>query len=397
MYSKEMPHDLTHVALILFLAFLGGLLLQYFRQPRLIGYILVGSLIGPNMLGLQANDPTLHWLSELGIILLMFMLGLELDISRFRRALSPALWVTTLQIIGSLGIMLSAGWFFGWPWELAIILGFAAALSSTAVAMTTLRELGELNSSAGRLSTAILIAQDLAVIPMLLTIGVLQDGSLTFADVTTTLINVGVVVLTLFGIFELHTHPHWLERIERVLTHGRQQPVIAGLALCFGAAAVSGALGLSTAYGAFALGLLIGNIGTIGTSYRHAVAPLHDLLLMIFFLSIGVLLDLSFVWDNILLITGVLAAVVFLKTIGNYLILRTLGIQRRTALIMGTTLGQIGEFSFVLVALGLSSGFITTHSYQITLAVVALSLALSPAWLSLVRSQLGLKTPPKVL
>lgn len=383
-----MSNDLTHVAIVLFVAFTGGLLLQYFRQPRLIGYILAGAFLGPSVLGLQASDPTIHWLSELGIILLMFMLGLELEIGRFRKALRPALIVAGLQILFALGTMLALGLILEWQWERAIILGFATALSSTAVAMSTLRDLGELNSSAGRLSTAILIAQDLAVIPMLLTIGVLQDGTLSAGDLTNSAIALSVIGISLFGIFELHTHPEWPRRIEGILTVGKRQPVIAGLALCFGAAALSGALGLSTAYGAFALGLLVGNMGEIGASYRHAIAPLHDLLLMVFFLSVGLLLDVAFVIDNVLLIGSILAAVVLLKTAGNYFILRLIAVPQRSALIMGATLGQIGEFSFILIALGLSSGFITGESYQITLSVIALSLALSPAWLSIVRARL---------
>lgn len=383
-----MSPDLTHVAIVLFAAFAGGLILQYLRQPRLIGYILAGALLGPSVLGIQTDDSTVRWLSELGIILLMFMLGLELDISRFRKALKPALLVAGLQVLAALGTMLALGILLEWPWERAIILGFAAALSSTAVAMSTLRDLGELNSSAGRLSTAILIAQDLAVIPMLLAIGVLQDGALSASDISQTGIALVVIALSLIGIFELHTHPQWLGRIENILTVGKRQPVIAGLALCFGASALSGSLGLSTAYGAFALGLLVGNMGDIGASYRHAIAPLHDLLLMVFFLSVGLLLDIVFVFENALLIGSILIAVVLLKTAGNYFILRLITVPQRTALIMGATLGQIGEFSFVLIALGLSSGFITDESYQITLAVIALSLALSPAWLSLVRARL---------
>ncbi len=383
-----MSGDLTHVALVLFLAFLGGLLLQYFRQPRLIGYILAGAIIGPSFLGLLANDPTIHWLSELGIILLMFMLGLELEIDRFRTNLRRALWVAGLQIVAALGTMYILGVLLEWPWERAIILGFAAALSSTAVAMTTLRDLGELDTDTGRLSTAILIAQDLAVIPMLLAIGVLQDCAVSVGDISQTALALGVIGITLFGIFELQQHPDWPRRIERVLTIGRKQPVIAGLMLCFGAAALSGSLGLSTAYGAFALGLLVGNIGDIGSSYRQAVTSLHDLLLMVFFLSVGLLLNLKFVFENIVLVLSILVAVILLKTAGNYLILRLLGVADRSALIMGATLGQIGEFSFVLIALGLSSGFVSNETYQITLAVIALSLALSPAWHSLVRARL---------
>ena len=267
-----MHGDLTHVAVILFLAFLSGFVVQKFRQPRLIGYIAAGAVIGPSVLGIQSDNETIRWLSELGIILLMFMLGLELDISRFKKAMRPALWVAGLQILFSLGTMAIAGYVFDWSLERAVILGFAIALSSTAVAMTTLRDLGELNSSAGRLATAILIAQDLAVIPMLLAIGILEDGAISAADLGLTFIHLGVVAFSLIAIFELHKHPEWVARFERLFTSGTQQPVIAGLALCFGAAALSGALGLSTAYGAFAIGLLIGNVAHVGSSYRHAVA-----------------------------------------------------------------------------------------------------------------------------
>lgn len=385
-----MSADLTHVTLVLFLAFLGGLILQHFRQPRIIGYIIVGALIGPSFLGIQSDDPTLRWLAELGVILLMFMVGLELDIRRFVSLMRPAIGATVLQIVFSLIVMAAIGVFFDWPWQRVIILGFAVSLSSTAVAMTMLRDIGEMNSSSGRLSTAILIAQDIAVVPMLLIINILQDASLTVEDATSTILGLVAIAASLFVIYELQRHPQWIARIERLLSHGHGQATLAGLALCFGAATLTGAVGLSTAYGAFAIGLFLGNVGSVGVSYRHAVAPLHDLLLTVFFLSIGLLLDLGFIMENWLLLGVILLAVLFLKTFGNFMILRILTTPPRTALIMGATLGQIGEFSFVLVALGFSGGFVSQETYQIALATIALSLALSPLSLGAVRHYLHL-------
>ena len=181
----------------------------------------------------------------------------------------------------------------------------------------------------------------------------------------------------------------WVARLERMLTAGANQQVVAGMALCFAGAALSGWFGLSTAYGAFAVGLLIGNVGTIGASYRHAIHPIHDFLMMLFFLSIGLMLDFTFITENIFTILTLLGVVIFLKTAFNIYLLRLLGTPARTAYTLGAVLGQIGEFSFVLIALGLSSGFISSDGYRLALSVVALSLALSPLWFQIVQSYLG--------
>jgi CPA2 family monovalent cation:H+ antiporter-2 len=265
-----------------------------------------------------------------------------------------------------------------------MLYGFVVSLSSTAVAMTILRELGRDQSEAGQLATAILVAQDIAAIPMLLLITTFHGGTSggDFVELGLALAAVGASIV---GIVELTTHPAWVTRLERVFTAGTRQPAVAGLALCFGAAAFSGSIGLSTAYGAFAMGLLIGNVGELGASYRSAMHSLHDVLMMVFFLSIGLMLDARFVASHIVPIAFILGATVVLKTVGNALILRMMGTPPQSAYPLGAVLGQIGEFSFVLIALGYSNGFVGKETYQLALAVIALSLVISPVWLSLVR------------
>lgn len=376
--------DLTHVALILFLAFFGGLFLQRFRQPALVGYILVGAIIGPGLLGLQGDDATISWLAELAVVLLMFMVGLELDIARFRESMRIALTTAALQILLSLGAMFGLSFFLHWDIAQTVLFGFVVSLSSTAVAMTILREIGRDKSDTGRLATGILVAQDIAAIPMLLIISAFHGG-VSLGSLTHLGLSLVAVLASILGVVELAQHPRWVSRIERFLMAGTNQLAVAGLALCFGAAAFSGSIGLSTAYGAFIMGLLISNVGTHGESYRHAMHSLYDLLMMIFFLSIGLMLDIRFVFANLPTIALILTATILLKTAGNALILRLLGIPARSAYPMGAVLGQIGEFSFVLIALGLSSGFIGTTTYQLALAVIALSLMISPVWLSIVR------------
>lgn len=385
-YSEgmEFTADLTHVALVLFLAFWGGLFLERLRQPALVGYIIVGVLIGPGLLGLQGDDHTVRWLAELAVVLLMFMLGLELDLTGFRKSLKTAFFVALSQMILGVSIMTLLSGYMGWSLSTAILFGFVAALSSTAVALTILNELKSITPDTKRFASAVLIAQDVLVVPMLLVIGALGAGAQQ-AHITELFVSMGVVILSLWGIFALVRHPGWVERLERFFVTGRNQPVIAGMALCFGAAALSGAAGLSTAYGAFALGLLIGNVGTAGASYRSAIQPIHDFLMMVFFLSIGLMLDISFILENMATIIIFLGITVLLKTLVNIMLVRATGTSTQDAFTLGAVLGQVGEFSFVLIALGLSKGLLNHETYQLALAVIALSLIISPLWLSAVK------------
>lgn len=382
-----MHADLTHVALVLSLVLGGGLFIERLRQPALVGYLIMGAIIGPGLLGLQGEDETIRWLAELAIVLLMFMLGLELDLRFFRDAIRSALGIALTQAVVGVSAMLGLSLMFDFSIGTAILFGFITALSSTAVAMSMLRNLGMSESDLGRTATAVLIAQDILAIPMLVTIGVLQEGFSLIG-----MLHLGgslaVIGASLFGIFELTSHPQWVERLERLFSRGASQPVIAAMALCFGAAAISGSVGLSNAYGAFAIGLLIGNVGSIGASYRHAVEPIHELLMMAFFLSVGLMLDVQFIVANLFLIGILLVVTIALKTIFTIGIARIFGSPLETALPLGAVLGQIGEFSFVLLSLGLANGLLEHKTYQLGLAVIALSLAVSPVWFSLVRRHL---------
>lgn len=379
---------MTHIALVLFLAFLGGTFISKLRLPSMVGYILAGALIGPGLLGLQGPSTEIQWLAELGIILLLFLLGLEIDIERFRSSVTTALAATLWQVALGLALMLPVAFYFGWSLPLGLILGFLVALSSTAIAIGMLKDLGAQGTHTERLATAILVAQDILVVPMLLLVGAFGAGTPDMWALARVGFALILVALSMWAIFTLCRSPYWCGRLGAILSMGRKQPVIAGLAFCFGAAALTGALGLSTAYGAFILGLLIGNMGAAGAPYRVAIEPIRDLLLMVFFLSIGLMLDVRFVIAHWLEIGLLLGAVVLAKTILNVVILRMLGVADYRAYTLGGALAQVGEFGFVLIAAGLASGFIDRDGYQLALAVIALSLVVSPLWLTMVRTYL---------
>jgi monovalent cation:H+ antiporter-2, CPA2 family len=368
---------------VLFLTLATGLLFQYFRLPTLIGYVIAGVVIGPGILHLAGATEPVSALAELGIIVLMFMLGLELDLSKFRSTLKSAMGLAVGLLVLSIGAVFSLSFFFNWPASSIIIFSCMAAISSTAVAVSFLRSMNALQSKEGGLAVGILIAQDILVVPMLLVVGSLDSG-LNVRSFFELGIALGAVALTLFAIFELATHPQWVRRLEKFFSTGISQPALAGIVFCFGAAALSGTAGLSTAFGAFAAGLLIGNVGTVGEHYRAAIEPIHDMLIMIFFISIGLVLDVSFAMTHWLEILVLVIVVSILKILGTTLLLALGGYPTPQALRLGAILGHIGEFAFVIAALGLADGMLSMDQYQLALTVIASSLILSPLWTRLI-------------
>jgi CPA2 family monovalent cation:H+ antiporter-2 len=385
-------HDvtaLTQMAFILAAAFSGGLLLQRLRQPAMVGYILVGIVLGPHGLGLIHDGEEIRLLSELGILLLLFIVGLELDLHKFVPLYKIAIGTVALQIAFGLGSMFGLSLIFNWPMEMVILLGFAVSLSSTAVAIRLLDDMKALNTPIGNVAVGILIGQDLAVIPMILIISALgsaHEGNLLISMI----MPVALVISTGLLFWILLSPPAWLSRfskpigrVKNYLANDRQRPLTA-LMFCFAAAAIAGGLGFSAAYGAFIAGMLLGN-SQFGHSYERQVRPLFDILMMFFFLSVGMLIDFQYLAENIVAVMLLVFVVMFLKTFINIGILRMFSLSRRHSTFVGATLGQVGEFSFALAGLGLAQGAIDNDVYKLVIVVVALSLIATPGWLYIMR------------
>lgn len=385
--------NITVLSEVLFLTLATGLIFQYFRLPTLIGYVIAGIIVGPSILQLTGDAGSVHVLAELGILILMFVLGLELDISKFRRSLKSAISIAVGLLLLSASVVYALSFVFNWPASLIIIFSCMAALSSTAVAVSFLRSMNNLQSPEGGLAVGILIAQDILVVPMLLVVGSLDSG-LNVRSFFALGIALGVVAITLLAIFEFATHPQWVKRLERIFSKGISQPALAGVALCLGAAAISGSAGLSTAFGAFAAGLLIGNLGPISQKYRQAVEPLHDILVMVFFISIGLVLDVSFALEHWVEILVLVTIVSLLKILGTAFLLMLGGHSSTSALRMGSILGHIGEFAFVIAGLGLADGMLSSEQYQLALTVIALSLIFSPLWTRIICGTRSLAPAP---
>lgn len=377
----EIHHpDLTAAAIVALAALLCGVAMTRFRQPAIVGYILAGVVLGPSGLGLVSNREAVSTLAEFGVLMLLFVVGMELDLRRFVQGWKVALFATVLGIAGSVGTALLLRHVLGWSFGLAMVLGFAVAVSSTAVVIKMLESSGDLDKPAGRTIIGILIAQDMAVVPMMLILGGMQKQGISPADVGKVLFSVAFLALLFWLLVKKRIR---IPLTGRLAKDGELGPLVA-LAWCFGAAALSGLLDLSPAYGAFLAGVVIGNASDRDTLIKHA-HPVQAVLLMVFFLSIGLLLDLKFIWKHLGQVLTLLLMVTLFKTALNAAALRILRQDWPSAFFASVALAQVGEFSFLLAETGKAVKLISTTEMKLVVAVTVLSLILSPFWLFTMR------------
>lgn len=370
--------ELTGIAVVASAALICGALFSRLRQPPLVGYILAGILLGPTALGVVEDRDQIALLAELGVLVLLFIIGLELSLRAFKLVWRQSLGTMALQVVGAMAIAFLIKLGLGWSSGQALLVGFVLALSSTAVAIKILEDIGELRSEIGRIAIGVLIAQDLAVVPMMLIVGTLGDTQVSLAgSVLAIVAAVGILsaVIIVLGQRRKYRLP-FIDTIEGDI----DLTTMAALGICFAAAAGSGLLGLSPAYGAFLAGLVVGNTAD-RAKMIHATQPIQAVLIMVFFVSIGLLIDIGFIWANLWLVLVLVLAVTVVKTAMNIAIIRFFGASWKTAFLAGTVMGQIGEFSFVLAAAGLSVGLIGDEENRLLVSLIALSLAVSPLWL----------------
>ena len=374
--------NLTGIAIVVAAAFAAGLALQHVRQPPIVGYILAGVILGPTGAGLVTRSEQVSVLAELGVVLLLFLIGMELSLRAFMRVLRPAGLTALGQIGASIAVSFAFGWWLGWPAEQSLLLGFIIALSSTAVALKILEDIGELRSRIGQLTIGVMIAQDIAVVPMLILVESFGAGQSLGFGVAFRMV---VAIALLAGFIIVLGRRGKITLPFTSMVQGKVDLLtLTALAFAFIAASTTGVLGLSPAYGAFLAGLVIAN-STIRTEAIQVTEPIQSVLLVVFFLSIGLLIDVPFVWNHLgsvlLFVIGVLA----LKTFLNVWLLRMVGTPWEQAFPGGLIMAQIGEFSFILAAVGLKNGAITSDGYRFAIAVIAISLLASPFWMRSVR------------
>jgi CPA2 family monovalent cation:H+ antiporter-2 len=374
---------LIEIAIVVLAALTCGLFFERFKQPAVLGYILAGVILGPSCCRFISNREVVNALAELGVLLLLFLIGMELSLRAFKSVWLPSLVTMCGQLIMSVAVVLGIGQLFDLSAGLMMVLSCAIALSSTAVAIKMLERIDELHTETGRITIGVLIAQDLAIIPMILVLRSFGTGQLEIA----VLIKVGVAI-GLLGLLIWYLHWRQNQKLrlpfsQIVADHQDLRP-LAALIFCFGMAALSGIIGLSAAYGAFLGGLILGNT-TERQAMIESTKPIQSVLMMVFFLSIGLLIDFVYIWHHLGKVLLLLFFITIGKTAFNIFILHALRQPWERAFLSGLILSQIGEFAFLLATLGYDLRLIDTDGHRLVLSLAALSLTLSPFWMMAAR------------
>jgi CPA2 family monovalent cation:H+ antiporter-2 len=345
------------------------------RQPTIIGFLATGVLMGPYGLSLIADVHQVEMLAEIGVVLLLFTIGLEFSISKLNTMRQLVLGGGSLQVLGTILLIAGGAWLIGLPPAQAVFFGFLLALSSTAIVLKILMDRGEIDSPQGRFAVGILLFQDICVVPLMLFTPLLS-GKQAVGPVAILLV-LGKVVLTVILIFFLSRLlvPRLLFEVVKI----RSPEVfsISIILICLGTAWATSQIGLSLALGAFLAGMVIAE-----SEYSHQVLanilPLRDSFISLFFISVGMLMNVRTLLNHPLEVAGTLTAILVGKTVVVIGCVLALGYPLRVAALVGCALAQVGEFSFVLSKVGWEWGLITPRLNQYFLSASVVSLLLTP-------------------
>lgn len=366
---------LQDMAVILGTAIVMGLLFFRVKQPVIIGYLIGGLIVGPYGLRFVADTEAVAMFAEIGVVMLMFALGVEFSLAELKPVWRVAIFGTIIQIAITVLVTTGIAGMLGLTLGTAILLGFIVALSSTMIVLKVLMERGELDSMHGRVSLGILIVQDLSVVPMMLALPNLGDPSRTFG--MPMLFTLGKAAVLLVAMWYLGTRLVPLV-LRRVASSGNREIfLLASVALAFGTAAGAYVLGLSLAVGAFIAGL-VASESDQSHQMLAEVRPLRDLFATLFFVSVGMLINPAFIAAQPVVVAGTVAAIILGKAAIMAAIGRAFGYSGRTSLAMAAGLAQIGEFSFVLGKMGVEEGLLTQELFSLVLASALLSIVATP-------------------
>jgi monovalent cation:H+ antiporter-2, CPA2 family len=389
-----MPHEtalIGTIALGLTYALLLGLLARAAKLPTIVGYLAAGIAIGPFTPGFVGDLAAAGQLAEIGVILLMFGVGLHFS----PRELADARGIALPGAIIQMATATLMGWglakWMGWPDSAGLVFGFSLSVASTVVLLRALTERGELSTRAGHTAVGWLVVEDMAMVlalvlvPILAAVtqdrepvgvlaglggtgGVVATVVLTFAKVAAF-----VGIMLVLGARFLPWALSWVGRLR-----SRELFSLASLVAALGIAYLAYVLfGVSFALGAFLAGLVLGQ-STLSQKAAEQTLPLRDAFAVLFFVAVGMLFDFSILWREPLMLLATVLIVLVGKTVAAYAIARVRGLEHREALIIGASLAQVGEFSFILVGIAVTEGVLPDTGRDLILAAAIISIALNP-------------------
>lgn len=370
---------------ILGLLLVSVLMVAGFRRvhlPPILGYIVVGIIMGPHAIGLIANEANIHFLAEFGIVFMLFAIGLEFSIPQFLTMRRTMLGLGSLQVILSMSVFGFIAYSLGVSWQVSLLAGGALAMSSTAVVLKQLNEQAEMQSRHGRNAFGILLFQDLAAIPFLIIIPVLganlsgaSGGDSSMSHELLWALAKGILAVTVLLIIGRTLLRPLFHEVARAKSN--ELFTLTVLMVAIAAAALTSSLGLSMALGAFIAGMMLAE-----TEFRHQVEsdirPFQDVLLGLFFITIGILIDLGVVWEHLGLVFALTFGLIILKALVVGLLEFGFGNNGGVALRTALVLAHGGEFGFALLSLMFNQKLLPELEGQVLLAAAIFSMMLSP-------------------
>ena len=345
------------------------------KIPPIVGFLLTGVLCGPTALGLVQNPHAVELLAEIGVVLLLFSIGLEMSGEELMRLKRPVFVGGTAQVALTIGAFMGLGVLIGQTWQESMMYGFLASLSSTAIVLSRLQQKAQSESPQGRLDFSVLIFQDIAVVPMMLAIPILAGEGDT--DIWGMLISAGRTLVILVGgwLLARHVVPRVMQLVLR--TRSKELMLMTVLGLCFAIALGTASLGLSLALGAFLAGLLLSG-SEYSLNVLEGILPFKDVFTSLFFISVGMLLDVDFLVHHLDKVFLFAALLILLKSVLSLPPMLLVGYPLRVSILAAMSLAQIGEFSFVLASSAVNGGLMDDDAYQMFLAASIVTMILTP-------------------
>lgn len=345
------------------------------KLPSILGFLLTGILIGPHALGLVHETEEIELIAEIGVILLLFVIGMELSLRHLLAIKNTVFIGGALQVGLTVVVSGLVYYFLGNPWTEALFIGFLFSLSSTAVVLKVLQDRNEISAPHGRNALAILIFQDIIVVPMMLVTPIIAGQSDNVLNSVLMLLLKTAIVIAITLVSARYLVPRLMHIIAK--TGSKELFLITTITICFAVAFLTSEAGLSLALGAFLAGLIISE-----SEYSHQttsiILPFRELFTSFFFISVGMLLNIRFFGENILVILLIVLAVFIVKSFIAALSTAVLKYPPRTFLLTGIALFQVGEFAFILSKVGIQYGLLTAETNQYFLAVSIVSMLLTP-------------------
>ncbi|MEZ0232717.1 MAG: monovalent cation:proton antiporter-2 (CPA2) family protein [Methylophilaceae bacterium] len=375
--AHHIPDLLLQSAIYLGVAVMAVPISKRIGLGSVLGYLLAGILIGPWGLGLIDQSETVLHFAEFGVVMMLFLIGLELELEKLLELRIPVFGMGGLQVILTAVAVFALGLAFKLDWRLSLVVGMGVAMSSTAIAMQTLSEQGVLQHPAGRSAFSVLLFQDLAVIPIMVLLLILAPGTGTgeglHIDILAIVKAVGLVVLLILG------GNYLLRPVLRYIANtGLREIFIAfALFLIIGVSILMTLVGLSMALGAFIAGLLLAD-----SEYRQEleldIEPFKGLLLGLFFIAVGMSVNLELILQKPLFVLGLGVGFVLLKTGLLFSLAKIFRQRTADALLFSLTLSQVGEFAFVIFNSAADNNIFTTETASLLNSVVAISMLTTP-------------------